>query len=60
VTEGFAAATNPNRDLRWGGLASQGKGLADLVGKLWALPNTAVGLSAGLAGLPFGATLSLR
>lgn len=33
--------------------------VARLLGTLWAAPNTAIGLLAGLAGLPFGAHLHL-
>lgn len=33
--------------------------VADLSGKLWALPNTVVGLLIGLAGLPAGASITL-
>jgi hypothetical protein len=32
--------------------------VADGAGKVWALPNTVVGLAVGLASLPFGSTLT--
>ena len=32
-------------------------GAADLAGKVWNSPNTAIGLMIGLAGLPFGASI---
>jgi hypothetical protein len=34
------------------------RGALDIVGKVWALPNTIVGTVVGLAGVPFGATIS--
>ncbi len=32
-------------------------GIADVAGKIWALPYTVVGLGIGLASLPFGSTM---
>lgn len=37
-----------------GSLAGLGRGVLDVVGKVWALPNTIVGFTAGMAGVPFG------
>jgi hypothetical protein len=59
-SDGFAAASNPNRqDLPGNWAARQGKGLLDLAGKFWALPDTAIGLVIGAVGVPFGARISL-
>jgi len=38
--------------------ASFGRGVLDLAGKIWALPDTLIGLAGGIAGLPFGANIS--
>jgi len=37
------------------GIGRIGLSTLDLAGKVWALPNTAVGTLVGLAGVPFGA-----
>ncbi len=34
-------------------------GALDFAGKVWTLPNTIVGLAVGIAGMPFGATISI-
>jgi len=34
------------------------RGALDVAGKIWALPNTIIGTVVGLAGVPFGATIS--
>jgi len=34
-------------------------GIGDIVGKIWALPNTVIGLVIGLASLPFGGEIHL-
>lgn len=44
-----------------GGIAEKFEaGVRDTVGKLWTLPNTAVGLLIGLAGVPFGARMHFQ
>jgi RHS repeat-associated protein len=59
-SEGIVAASNPNRQpLPGNWLARQGVGLLDLAGKIWALPDTVLGLGIGIAGVPFGATMTL-
>ncbi len=35
-------------------------GLVDLAGKIWELPNTLLGLTAGVASLPFGSDISFE
>jgi len=61
ISDGLAAATNSNRQSLSGNtLARQGMGLLDLAGKIWALPDTAIGLAAGIASLPFGSTISIE
>jgi hypothetical protein len=45
--------------LKWTDPFGLNPNLGDLLGKVWNAPNSAVGLVVGLAGLPFGAQVSL-